>query len=92
MQHPRKAKFQALAGLLEIPQDIVLDLPRLTLLGNKQLLVENHRGIVEYSDFLVRINLSQGMVSIRGADLVLCNLQSEQLLLEGTIASVSFDT
>ena len=91
MQHRRKGSIQALAGLLEIPQDIVLDLPRITMLGNKQMLVENHKGIIEYTASLVRINLNQGVVSIRGAELVLCNLQAEQLLLEGTITDVNYE-
>jgi len=91
MQRRRKGSFQALAGLLEIPQDIVLDLPRITMLGNKQMLVENHKGIIEYTASLVRINLNQGVVSVRGADLILCNLQAEQLLLEGTITDVNYE-
>ena len=33
-----------------------MDLPRITLIGNLQLFVENHKGIIEYSDSRIRIN------------------------------------
>lgn len=92
MKRGRRGNLQALAGLLEIPQDIVLDLPRITMLGNKQLLVENHKGIIEYTPFLVRVKLNQGELNIRGEELMLGNLQTEQLLVEGVITQVKYET
>lgn len=87
----RKGNLQSLAGFLEIPQDIVLDMPRITMLGNKQLLVENHKGIIEYTPSLVRIKLNQGELFILGEDLTLGNLQAEQILIEGVIQEVKYD-
>lgn len=87
----RKGRLQSLAGLLEIPQDIVMDLPRITMLGNKQLLVENHKGIIEYTPSLVRIKLSQGELLIYGQMLSLGNLQAEQILVEGVVQKVNYD-
>ncbi len=87
----RKGNLQSLAGFLEIPQDIVLDLPRITMLGNKQLLVENHKGIIEYTPSLVRIKLNQGELFIAGEDLSLGNLQAEQILVEGVVREVKYD-
>lgn len=92
MQRRHKGNLQALAGLLEIPQDIVLDLPRITMLGNRQILVENHKGIIEYTSSMVRIKLNQGELVIAGTDLTLGNLQAEQILVEGAVSAVSYET
>jgi sporulation protein YqfC len=92
MQRRKKGHLQTLAGLLDIPQDIVLDLPRITMLGNKQLLVENHKGIIEYTPSLVRIKLNQGELVVIGMDLMLENLQVEQILIEGTVGEIKYDT
>jgi sporulation protein YqfC len=92
VQYRRNRHLQRLAGILEIPQDIVLDLPRITMLGNKQLLLENHKGIIEYTPSLVRIKLEQGELIICGKDLTLGNLQVEQILVEGTVEEVKYDT
>lgn len=90
MRH-KSGKLQALAGIFEIPQDIILDLPRITLLGNKQLLVENHKGIIEYDSSLIRIKMSQGELIITGKNFTLGNLQLEQILIEGTIAELKYE-
>ncbi|MBP2649685.1 MAG: sporulation protein YqfC [Firmicutes bacterium] len=87
----RRGKIERLAALLEIPDDIVLDLPRITMLGNKQLLVENHKGIIEYTSPLVRIKLNNGELIITGQDLTLGNLQAEQILVEGTVTGVKYE-
>jgi sporulation protein YqfC len=79
-----------LAELLEIPQDIVLDLPRLTLVGNLQLVLENHRGIIEYAPEKLRLALGQGELTITGIDLVLVSLSAEEAVIEGHIAKVEF--
>ncbi len=92
MQRRRKGNLQTLAGLLEIPADIVLDLPRITMLGNKQLLVENHKGIIEYNGSLVRIKLSQGELNVAGTELTIGNFQAEQLLVEGTVTEIKYET
>jgi len=87
----KNTQWQRLAGILEIPQDIILDLPRITMLGNKQLLVENHKGIIEYTPSLVRIKLNQGELLVTGKLLTLCNLQLEQILVEGTVREIKYD-
>lgn len=87
----KKGRMQRLAGLLELPQDIVLDLPRMTMLGNVQMLIENHKGIIEYTSTLVRIRLKQGELVVQGTELVLGNLQAEQILVEGTLQEIRFN-
>lgn len=91
MERRKKGSLQTLAGLLEIPQDIVLDLPRITMLGNQQLLVENHKGIIEYTPSLVRIKLNQGELKVNGADFTISHLQTEQILIEGAVRNVEYD-
>lgn len=88
----RKGNLQAMAAFLEIPPDIVLDMPRLTMLGNKQLLVENHKGIIEYTPILVRIKLSEGELTVIGDGLSIGNLQLEHILVEGTIKNLEYGT
>ncbi len=91
MESRKRGRLQRLAGLLEIPQDIIMDLPRITMLGNKQLLIENHKGIIEYTPSLIRVKLNQGELIVIGAELTLGNLQIEQILVEGTVGELKYD-
>jgi sporulation protein YqfC len=73
---------------LEIPEDIVLDLPRLTLVGNIEVTLENHRGIVEYTPQKLRLALPEGELIITGEDLVLVSLAQEEVIIRGRIKSL----
>ncbi len=88
----RRNSLRKIARVFEIPEDVMGDLSRLTMLGNKQLLIENHRGIIEYTSTNIRLNLVDGILVVKGSQLVLGNLQSEQILIEGKVGEIHYDT
>lgn len=79
-----------MSDMLEIPNDIIMDLPKIVLVGDLQLFIENHRGIVEYSPENVRVNVGDYEVSVTGEDLLLRNVLPDEICLEGRIRSVQF--
>lgn len=81
-----------LAGMLEIPRDIVFDLPKVTLLGNIQLYIENHRGIIGYAPECVRICVSTGELEVTGQELVIRSITKEEIYLEGIIQGLRCNT
>ena len=70
---------------------MILGFPRLTLVGNIQLLVENHRGVIAYSDRLIRIGVSNGELAVRGREMQIKNLYSEELMIKGIIEGVDYE-
>lgn len=81
---------KGIADLLELPRDIVLDLPKITLVGNLQLYVENHKGIIEYSTGLIRINTKSGILLVTGSDLSIRTIVIEEIIVVGRIDKVEF--
>lgn len=90
MENRREAFNKAVADFLEIPRDLVLDIPKLTLVGRNELYLENHRGIIQYNPRLLRLNLSRGFLEIEGQDLEIRALMPEELHITGEIVSVRF--
>ncbi len=89
MSRESKKKIEhLLANYLELPKDLVMDLPRITLLGNIQLLIENHRGIMEYTTEKIRISISLGELVIAGEGLVLRNIFPDEIAVEGKIQTL----
>ncbi|HHV71165.1 MAG TPA: sporulation protein YqfC [Clostridia bacterium] len=78
------------ADLFEIPRDIVMNLPKLTLIGNMLMYLENHRGIIQYDPELIRVNLMRGELRISGQNLIIRSIISEEIVVEGRIDQVSF--
>ncbi|NPV26851.1 MAG: sporulation protein YqfC [Firmicutes bacterium] len=81
---------QTVAGLFDLPRDIALNLPKVVIIGNIQVFVENHRGIIEYAPEKVRISINRGELEIRGSQLVLRNILADEIALDGKIEAVTF--
>ena len=85
----KNLKYQV-SEFLEIPGEVVLDLPRIVVLGNLRLVVENHRGILKYGPELVHLNMPEGELVVRGRDLRLRSVFPEEICIEGHIESIVF--
>ncbi|MBD3917957.1 sporulation protein YqfC [Paenibacillus sp. PR3] len=76
------------ANLLELPQDVVYDLPRVTMIGDRQLYIENHRGVLHFSSDRLRLALSKGELEVTGEDLVIRTIWTEEVFVEGVIKHI----
>ena len=79
------------ARVLELPQDVVFDLPRLMMIGDRQLHIENHRGVIHFSPDRLSLRLPNGSLEIAGRDLVIRGIWAEEMLVEGVITQVSIN-
>ncbi|GAS83102.1 sporulation protein YqfC [Paenibacillus sp. PCH8] len=74
--------------VLDLPQDVLYDMPRLTLIGSKQLYIENHRGVIHFTPDRIVLALSQGQLEIKGTALVIRNILPDEVAVEGTILDI----
>ena len=78
------------AERLEIPTFGLHGLPRLTLTGNRQLLVEQHRGLTRYSADCIELALQKGSIRLTGKNLRLVAMDKEAVLIAGEIRCVEY--
>lgn len=76
------------AEIAELPKDVVMDAPRVTIIGNIQINIENHRGLIEYGSDMVRVNTSIGIYKITGHNLVIKSIAMEEIAITGQIDNV----
>ena len=69
---------------LELPVNIAADVARIELLGNRELYMDRHRGVLAYSTEEVDVN----GVRIRGEELQLLVMTEQELRLTGKIAGI----
>jgi len=75
---------------LELPKEIVLNLPLITITGKEELTIENYKGIIEYSDDKLRINTSCGVVKIEGSKLTIKQITEENMFITGKITRFEY--
>ncbi len=71
-------------------EDLQSGRPRVEIIGNSRVVVENHRGIKEYDGRLLRIKCRGCEVQIKGDGLELAALSIDELAVTGTIISVEY--
>ena len=82
--------LSALAELFDLPGDVVAGLPRLEMVGDRQLYVEHHTGILAYSDTCIDANTTAGVLRISGEGLSLLAMTAEELRIGGRIGAVAW--
>lgn len=87
----RKTKpLQELAAKLDIPGEAMPGGVKLTVVDMHRVLVENHRGIMSYSEEYIVIATARGNIALRGNGMKLDAMHSGDILITGRIASVEF--
>ena len=74
-----------------LAEDLVGGQSRIELTGGRRLLIEDHRGILEYTETLLRVALRRGQVRITGDDLRLTALTLRELAVSGTIRAIELE-
>ncbi len=80
-----------ISNLFELPKEIIMDLPKISLIGDMQISIENHKGIIEYTTEKIRINTKDGILIVIGEDLFLKSILTETIVIRGEIRSIEFD-
>lgn len=62
----KKTFINRMADAANMPKDVVLGVPILTMTGQNEVSVENYRGIIEYTDLLIRIQTKSVRLKLLG--------------------------
>lgn len=84
-------KRGTLNRILEIPQEISTNEPKITIAGFKKMLIENYKVILEYQDIYIRIKTYIGIVNINGFNLKLGEMTNDDIVITGDIETVDFE-
>lgn len=92
MNKNRKNNVRKINKLLEFPEEISSDEPKITIMGFGKIMVENYKGILEYENFFIRLNTYIGVININGFNLLLNEMTDENLLITGKIESIDLES
>ena len=87
----KRNTFSKIDRLLEMPQEVYTDVPKLTITGFNEMIIENFKGILEYEEYYIRINTSLGIVNINGYELKLENMTNDDIKVTGKIESIDIE-
>lgn len=87
---PKARLKEKITEVLELPKEVILNIPKITIFGCKDILIENYKGIIEYDSERIRINTSSGVIKITGRNLNIREITSEDVIVNGIIDALEF--
>ena len=82
--------LDTVAELFDLPADVVAGLPRLEMVGSRQLYLEHHTGLLAYTEEQIDANTAAGVLRVRGQGLNLMAMTAGELRIGGKIDSVEW--
>lgn len=76
--------------LNSLPKDVVLGVPLISVIGQNEACIENYRGILEYTDKLIRIQTKLGKIYINGRRLQIEYYTNDEMKITGHIETIEF--
>ena len=76
--------------LFDLPADALAGAPRVEIIGDGELRMGPHRGILAYGPEEIHISGGSVVVLVKGSGLELRGMTPEELLITGTITAIEF--
>lgn len=73
-----------------LPKDLALGLPVVHVTGKTEVCIENYRGILEYTDSLVRVQTKCGQLRFTGKHLQIAYYRNDEMKITGRIMAMEY--
>ncbi|MCY6959700.1 sporulation protein YqfC [Clostridium brassicae] len=80
-----------MAEKLDLPRDIVLNMPKITITGDNEIKIENHKGIVIFEEGQIKINSNVGIVSVQGSKLEILFIGGSTIIVGGKFKGITYE-
>ena len=82
--------LNTVAELFDLPADVIAGLPRMEMVGSRQLYLEHHTGLLAYSEEQIDANTTAGVLRVKGEKLTLMAMTAGELRIGGKITSLEW--
>ncbi len=86
----KQTKTEKILNSLQLPQDILRGEMRITLTGNREVWIENYRGLLEYTNQSIILQAKNCKVQFEGKALNIDYYTNEDMKLTGRLLSIKY--
>ena len=74
--------------VLELPPETLLKIPKITIVGNERVRVENYTALLDYKRDNIRLKYDGGVIDISGKNFEIKVIGEENMVIWGKISAV----
>lgn len=86
--NPENKLKEKIITACNIPKDAALGFPITTIIGNREISIENYRGILEYNTELIKVLTKMGQIKISGIDLEIEYYTNDEMKIIGRFEGI----
>ncbi|MPQ42242.1 sporulation protein YqfC [Clostridium tarantellae] len=75
---------------MDFPKEIVAGIPSVTVVGQCEVIIENHKGILSFEDEFMKINTKLGVLNIKGENLEIIFIGGNTITVGGKFKGLSY--
>ncbi len=75
----------------ELPSENTQLLPFAELVWDKRVIIENHKGIVQYCKDVISVKVKNGAICVCGRGLTLAHMSRERIVIVGCIDAIKLE-
>lgn len=80
-----------IADSLSMPKDVAMDLPRVSVCGDKEIYIENHKGLVEYGEDRIQVKMNDGIIHVSGSCLRIIVMEYGRMVINGDLKKIEYE-
>ncbi len=82
---------QVLIDKLDLPRDVVLDVPKIIVIGRGEITIENHKGILAFDERHIKINTNSSPIIIKGNKFEILYISAGTITISGHFDSIEYE-
>lgn len=87
---PPKSVPEKIMDVFQLPKDKSGIVPAVHITGVREAVIEGHKGIIEYTEKCIKLNTSQFVIELNGAELEIVGVAEEYINVKGIITGVEY--
>lgn len=91
MKNKKYSAWQGFVHALNLPEDAFVSQSHMQLFGQKELVIEGAKGILEYNEDAVRVQVKERCVLIRGERLRVDMFLENVIVVRGLFSLIAFE-
>lgn len=81
---------ERLANSFSLPKDIMMGLPDIRMIGNRECIIENYRGILVCTEECIQVQTKKQVIKITGQKLCMVYYTNDDMKISGFIECIVF--
>ena len=87
----KEKMLDRIADFLEMPEELVGDNTKITLVDNKYLYLEGKNQIIDYYDHYIKLKTKKVTITLDGKKMEIKEISDNELAIEGEIINISYN-